>query len=77
MEEKVIRDRTGHRSNALFNYEKISEVKCTEVCKVLPPKCDKSNKEMTKDTEGTVEIGNSKSSCDQLVVSAYTLRTVK
>ena len=32
---------------------------------------------MTKDTEGTVEIGNSKSSCDQLMVSANTLRTVK
>ena len=26
---------------------------------------------MTKDTEGTVEIGNSKSSCDQFMASAY------
>ena len=26
---------------------------------------------MTKDTEGTVEIGNSKSSCDQFMSSAY------
>ena len=30
-----------------------------------------SNEEMTKDTEGTVEIGNSKSSCDQFMVLAY------
>ena len=26
---------------------------------------------MTKDTEGTVEIGNSKSFCDQFMASAY------
>ena len=26
---------------------------------------------MTNDTEGTVEIGNSKSSCDQFMASAY------
>ena len=26
-----------------------------------------SNEEMTKDTEGTVEIGNSKRSCDQVI----------
>ena len=38
-------------------------------------KCSTSNEEMTKDTEGTVEIGNSKSSCDQFMAS--TLRTVK
>ena len=38
----------------------------------LPP-----SKEMTKDTEGTVEIGNSKNPCDQFIASAYTLRTVK
>ena len=77
MEEKLIRDRTGYRSNALFNYEKISEVKSAEVSKVFPPKCNISNKEMSKDTEGTFEIGNSKRSCDQVMVSAYTLRTVK
>ena len=27
VEEKLIRDRTGHRSNALFKYEKVSEMK--------------------------------------------------
>ena len=26
VEEKLIRDRTGHRSNALFKYEKVSEM---------------------------------------------------
>ena len=40
VEEKLIRDRTGHRSTALFNYDNISEVKSAEVSKVLPPKCN-------------------------------------
>ena len=31
VEENLIRDRTGHRSNALFKYEKVSEMKSTEV----------------------------------------------
>ena len=64
-------------SNHFLIYEKISEVKTAEDSKVLPPKCSTNNKEMTKDTEGAVEIGNSKNSCDQFMASAYTLRTVK
>ena len=28
VEEKFIRDRTGHRSNALFKDEKVNEMKC-------------------------------------------------
>ena len=71
VEGKLIRDRTGHLSNASFKYEKISEVKSAEVSEVLAPKCSTSNEEMTKDTDGTVEIGNSKSSCDQFMASAY------
>ena len=31
--------KTGHRSNALFKNEKISEVKSAEVSEVLAPKC--------------------------------------
>ena len=77
VEEKLIRDQTGYRSNALFNYEKISEVRSAKVSEVLALKCSTNNKEMIKDTEGTVEIGNSKSSCDQLMASAYTLETNK
>ena len=38
---------------------------------MLPPKYNTSNKEMTKDTEGTVEIGKSRSSCDQFTASVY------
>ena len=68
-EEKLIRDRTDQRSNALFKYEKIGEVKFAEVSEVLTPKCSTSNEEMTRDTEGTVEIGNSKSSCDQFLIA--------
>ena len=61
MEERLIRDRIDHRP-------KISEVRSAEV---LAPKCSTINEEMTKDTEGTVKIGNSKSSCNHFMVSAY------
>ena len=71
VEEKLIRDRTGHRSNALFKFEKIGEVKSAEVSEVLAPKWSTTNEEMTKDTEGTVEIGNSRSSWDQFMASTY------
>ena len=55
---KLIRNWTGHRSNALFKREKINEVKSTGVSEALKTsKCSTSNKEMTKDTGGTFEIG--------------------
>ena len=38
VEEKLIRGRTGHRSNALFKYEKVSDMKSTEVSDILAPK---------------------------------------
>ena len=38
---------------------------------MLAPKCSTSNEEMTKDTESTVEIDNSKNSCCQFTASAY------
>ena len=62
--KKATKDRIGHRP-------KISEVRSAEVSEVLTPKCSTSNEEMTKDREGTVKIGNSKSSCDQFMASAY------
>ena len=37
VEEKLIRDRTAHRSNAIFKYEKPSEEKVKEVSTVLGP----------------------------------------
>ena len=66
-------------SSHFLIYEKIKacEVKAAEDSKVLPPKCGTNNKEMSKDKEGTIEIGNSRNSCDQFMASAYTLRTVK
>ena len=36
---------------------------------MLAPKCSTSKEEMSK--EGTVEIGNLRSSCDQFMASAY------
>ena len=52
VEEKLIRDRTGHRSNAIFKYEKIIELESAEVSEVLAPQCSTSTEEMTKDKEG-------------------------
>ena len=43
VEERLIKDQFGQRWNALFKYEKISEVKSAEVCEVLAPKCNTSN----------------------------------
>ena len=70
VEEKLIsyRNQTGHQSNALL---KIGEVQSAEVSEVLAPKCSTSNEAMTKDTEDTVKIGNSKSFCDPFNASAY------
>ena len=68
VEGKLIRNQTGHQSNALL---KIGEVKSAEVSEVLAPKCSTSNEAMTKDTEDTVKIGNSKSFCDPFNASAY------
>ena len=39
VKEKLIRDRTGHRSNVMFKYEKVSKMKSTEVSDILAPKC--------------------------------------
>ena len=37
VEEKLIRERTGHRSNALFNYEQKSEEQEKQVSNLLGP----------------------------------------
>ena len=37
MEEKLIRERSGHRSNALFQYEKPTEENVSKVSKILGP----------------------------------------
>ena len=39
VKEKLIRDRTSHRSNTLFKYEKVSEMKSGQVSEILAPKC--------------------------------------
>ena len=49
--------------------KRLVKVKFAEVSEVLTPKCSTSNEEMTRDTEGTFEIGNSKSSCDQFLIA--------
>ena len=66
VEEKLIRDRTGHRSNALFKYENVSEMKSTEVSDILGPKCGPtSDVSLSKEvSETAVEVGTSASSCE-------------
>ena len=66
VEEKLIRDRTGHRSNALFKYEKVSEMKSTEVSDILAPKCSStSNVSLSNEvSETAVEVGSSASTCE-------------
>ena len=55
VEEKLIRERTGHWSNALFKNEKISEV-CSGFRCTLAPQCSS-----TSDVSETVEVGRSES----------------
>ena len=43
VEERLIKDQFDQRWNALFKYEKISEVKSAEVSEVLAPKCSTRN----------------------------------
>ena len=43
VEERLIKDQFDQRWNALFKYEKISEVKSAEVSDVLAPKCSTRN----------------------------------
>ena len=68
VEEELIRDRTGQRSNALFKYEKVSEMKSTEVSDILAPKCSStSNVSVSKEVSETavhVEVGGSASTCE-------------
>ena len=45
VEEKLIRERTGHRSNALFAYEKTSEKKVSHVSALLGADTTTENKE--------------------------------
>ena len=39
VEEKMIRERAGHRSNALFSYQKPSDHQISKVSKLLGPCC--------------------------------------
>ena len=45
VEEKLIRERTGHRSNALLAYEKTSEKKVSHVSALLGAETKTENKE--------------------------------
>ena len=78
VEEKLIRDRTGHRSNALFKYEKVSEMKSTEVSDILAPKCSSaSNISLSKEvSETAVEVGSSASTCEFMSCSYFNNCTI-
>lgn len=56
VDEKLIRERTGHRSNALFSYEKNSAAQEMEVSKVLGPSpLEMPNFEISDDMFSNVE----------------------
>ena len=48
VEEKLIRERTGHKSDALFLYEKGSKTQLETVSKVLGPVNDTRKSEVTE-----------------------------
>lgn len=48
VEEKLIRERSGHRSNALFSYEKTSEEQIKNVSSLLRPDSKASVKEKSE-----------------------------
>ena len=62
----MIRNRTGHRSNALFKYEKVTETKSTKVSDILARKgSPASNFSLSKErSETAVEVGISAISCE-------------
>lgn len=55
--EKMIRQRTGHRSDALFTYEKPSEENVVKVSAILGP--DKSKKDIECSSSATSTASNS------------------
>ena len=59
VDEKLIRDRTGHRSNALLSYEKSNSEQEMNVCKVLGPPV--LNNETSATTGGATAITTSSS----------------
>lgn len=73
--EKIIRDRTGHRSNALFTYEKVSETQSRKVSELLGPQysdkkldtraeCNDSTCEGKEKSVGEHGIGKSVFECN-------------
>ena len=66
LDTPLVEDLTGHRSNALFKYEKVSEMKSTEISDILAPKCSSTgNVSSSKEvSETAVEVGSSASTCE-------------
>ena len=57
VDSKLIRDRTGHKSDALFKYEKPNEESVSNVSTILGPKCTVSVECKAKEEIGTNEKG--------------------
>ena len=53
----LIRDRTGHKSDALFKYGKPNEESVSNVSTILGPKCTVSEECKAKEEIGTNEEG--------------------
>jgi len=62
VEEKLIRQRTGHRSNSLFNYEKPSEENVAKISGLLGPTTNyatKKDEEIARSSSSTSTASNS------------------
>ena len=63
VEEKLIRERTGHHSDSLFKYEKPRKEKITEVSSVLGPRISATEvkiseeKDLSSDAQDVVSAG--------------------
>ena len=60
VDEKIIRERTGHRSNALFKYEKASKEQISNVSRILGPSTS------LEKVDDTVEVVSSTSITENL-----------
>ena len=72
VDEKLIRDRTGHRSNALFKYEKASKEQISNVSRILGPSTSVEN--VKKNTVEDVNV-SSTSVTEECVANAVRLQS--
>lgn len=72
VDSKFVRDRTGHRSNALLKYEKPDEKVVTNVCAILgPAKCNGNESEANDEAIIKREFNRDKKGSFHFVISTW------